>query len=427
MAPMTAREYPKSTLKKPVMVLVLFWFLIFIAARTQFTTGMISATLVVNLFVAVNAVVLIFMLPRLTLKRELFVLMLVLFIYSIILVFRENLPAKNMFQLFLSVKYIFVYLAFRLVPLAHRRKYWIALTRIILFLFLASLPFVIIDYLAPNVVFPLAKDGRGIGGISTGSLFASRVIYSEFLVFVLILMITIPVGEHKTYFPFLRATRPIVMITILVVLFLTYSRKEMLIGLVILIIDYGRAVRLRPKWLNKVIIGSILFVAVLVFFFAYRSLFLENLNENYVRFKILVAAWDIFTDRFPFGTGPGTFGTGMSKSYTAVYEEFRVPAAVTGYNGKFDGAIFDLFFISFFAEYGLGAFILFALFLHPFRTPATHQFEDIIDVDRFRLYLIFLVFGVGFFVPILGNLVGLISFMFLGLLADKPKPSEFCG
>lgn len=419
MVPNTQSSLGKGLTKKTAVVLLATWFLVLFATRTKFAINIVSSSLLVNLFVTGTFLVLMVAFHRLALKRDLFFFFGALLLYAFFLVIWEGLPIKNILQFFLTTKLFFVFLAARLVPMVRRQHYWLSFSRVIFFVFFASLPFAVLDYLAPNALFEVAKDGRGIGGVSTGSFFASRVLYSEFLLFVLILLTTIPEGADNRYFPFLRQFRPITLVTILVFLFLTYSRKEMLIGLVILIIDFGRSLRLRPAWAAKAIVATTLLIMMVGFFFAFRTLFLENLTEDYVRFKILMAAWDIFSDRFPLGTGPGTFGTGMSKGYTAVYEEFQVPSAVTGFGGKYDGPIFDLFYISFFAEYGIGAFVLFALFVHPFRTPALSALNKVIDVGRFRLYLAFLIFGAGFFVPIMGNLIGLISLISLGLLAER--------
>ena len=224
---------------------------------------------------------------------------------------------------------------------------------------------------------PLPGDGGG--GVSVGSFFASRVLYSEFLLLVLILLICIPEGSDGLYFSSSRAFRPYTLALVVMMLVLTFSRKEILIGAVILITHYGNFSRIRPAWAAKSAMAIMFLLAFVVFFIAFMDLMLQNFSEGYVRFKIFMAAWDIFSSHFPLGSGPGTFGTAMSKSYTDVYLEFQVPTAVTGTSGEFDGPIFDLFFISFFAEYGLGAFLIFWLFVHPFRTTPTEVLTNIVD------------------------------------------------
>lgn len=419
MVPNTQSSLGSGLTKKAVVILLATWFVVLFAARTKFTIAIVPPSLLVNLFVGGTLVVLLVALHRISPKRDLFFLFGFLAIYALSLVIWEGLPIKNFLQFFLSTKLIFIFLAARLVPFRRRQHYWLSFSRITFAVFYASVPFAVLDYLFPNALFELAKDGRGIGGVSTGSFFASRVLYSEFLLLVLILLTTIPRPAEKRYYPYFRQLRPITLLMILVLLFLTYSRKEILIGIFIVILDLWRAFRVRPAWASKTMMVIVLLIAIFAFFYAYRALFLENFTDNYVRFKILISAWDIFSDRFPFGSGPGTFGTGMSKSYTAVYQEFHVPSAVTGYGGRYDGPIFDLYYISFFAEYGVGAFALLALFLHPFNTPAFSELEDLVDVRRFRLYVAFLVFGAGFFVPIMGNLVGVIAIIYLGLLAQR--------
>jgi len=412
-------NYSKGLTGKLVISFLLIWFMIYIAVRTKFGASVISAAAPINLFVAGSMAAIALSIHRVSVERKFFALFAASFLYSLFLVGLERLPLQNIFQFFLSTKFVFIFLATSLVAPERRQRYWLGMSRVILFLFFLSLPFAALDFVAPNAIFEIAADERGFRGISVGSFFASRVLYSEFLLLVLILLICIPEGSDHLYFPSSRAFRPYTLTLVVVMLILTFSRKEILIGAVILITHYGNFSRIRPAWAAKTAMAVMFLLAFVVFFIAFMDLMLQNLSEGYVRFKIFLAAWDIFSSHFPLGSGPGTFGTAMSKDYTDVYREFQVPTAVTGKNGDFNGPIFDLFFISFFAEYGLGALLIFALFLYPFRTAPSEALRTVVDVRRFRLYLALVVFGAGFFVPIMGNVVGLLAFFALGLLTQS--------
>lgn len=412
-------NYSKDLTGKLVIGFLLAWFMLYIAVRTKFVSGIISPAVPINLFVAVAIASIAISIHRVSIERKFFFLFMTSLLYSFFLVAIEGLPLQNILQFFLSTKFLFIYLATSLVSPIRRQRYWLGLARVILFLFFLSLPFAALDFVKPNLIFQIAADERGFGGVSVGSFFASRVLYSEFLLLVLVLLICIPEGSENLFFPSFRKLRPFVLALAILTLVLTFSRKEILIGAVILITHYGNFSRIRPAWAARSIMVVIFLLALLVFFFAFMELLLQNFNEGYVRYKIFLSAWEIFSGHFPFGSGPGTFGTAMSKTYTEVYREFRVPTAVTGIGGEYNGPIFDLFFISFFAEYGLGAFLIFWLFLYPFRTKPAEALATVVDVRSFRLYLALIVFGAGFFVPIMGNVVGLLAFFALGLLSQS--------
>lgn len=411
-------NYSKGLTGKLVISFLLLWFMVYIAVRTKFVSGVISSAVPINLFVAASIVAIAASIHRVSVERKFFVLFMTSLLYSFFLVGVERLPLQNILQFFLSTKFVFIFLATSLVASDRRQRYWLGMSRVILFLLFLSLPFAALDFVAPGTIFEIAADERGFGGVSVGSFFASRVLYSEFLLLVLILLICIPEGSDGLYFSSSRAFRPYTLALVVVMLILTFSRKEILIGAVILIAHYGNFSRIKPAWAAKSAMAIMFLFAFVVFFIAFMDLMLQNFSEGYVRFKIFMAAWDIFSSHFPLGSGPGTFGTAMSKSYTDVYLEFQVPTAVTGTSGEFDGPIFDLFFISFFAEYGLGAFLIFWLFIYPFRTTPTETLAKVVDVRRFRIYLALVVFGAGFFVPIMGNVVGLLAFFALGLLTQ---------
>ena len=134
---------------------------------------------------------------------------------------------------------------------------------------------------------------------------------------------------------------------------------------------------------------------------------------------------DIFNYYSPFGSGPGTYGYMMSKSYTLIYEKFEVSRSIIGWGKEVDGPIFDLFFVSMFAEYGVGIFLFFAVIIKIYRMEINYFIKGYFKLNLLRSFLLIEIFSVGFFVPILGNVVGFVIFSILGLLTANSKRKKF--
>jgi len=144
-----------------------------------------------------------------------------------------------------------------------------------------------------------------------------------------------------------------------------------------------------------------------------------NLNEGYVRYKIFFHAAEIFEYYFPLGSGPGTYGTLMSKFYTGIYSTFQVDKAIIGYGNEIEGPIFDLFFVSLFAEYGMGFLLVLYMIFQPFYASKDSSVDSVISINLLRVNLFIMLMLVGFMVPIMGNMVGLLIFFLLGIVASR--------
>lgn len=343
-------------------------------------------------------------------------------LYSTWMVYSNNLPIINIFQTVITLKFLFVFfvIAYGLKP--DKTELLLSFTKIMIAMLVASILFVLLDYTIPNVLFSLAKDGRGISGITPGSFFSSRVLFSEFLLLTSILLLSFQYNTATDKYLFLK---PSIYWSILLISFvlmvLTFSRKELLL----LLVSYGTTVLFKSSGTKRLI--SILAIVIvspvllLLFWFMAGGSIQANFNEGYVRYKIFYHAFEIFQAYFPFGSGPGTYGTLLSKFYTEVYSVFNVDKAIIGYGDKIEGPIFDLFFVSLIAEYGLGFIFVIYFILLPFFVQKNPLMNSYVNIKLLRFNLALMLIVVGFMVPIMGNIIGLLLYFLLGILAYHPK------
>lgn len=355
-------------------------------------------------------------------NRTFIILFSCLMLYSLWMIHNNHLPIINIFQTVITLKFLFVFfvIAYGLKP--DKSELLISFTKLMIIMLVISIFFVILDYLIPNVLFSLAKDGRGINGITPGAFFSSRVLFSEFLLLISILLLSFQYDANKNKYLFLKPSFywSILLISFILMV-LTFSRKELLL----LLVSYATTVLFKSRGNRRFIsIMAIVIVSpvlLLLFWVMAGGSIQANFNEGYVRYKIFYHAFEIFQAYFPFGSGPGTYGTLFSKFYTEVYSVFNVDKAIIGYGEKIEGPIFDLFFVSLMAEYGLGFIFVIYFVLLPFfvrKNPVLNSYVNI-KLLRFNLALMLLV--VGFMVPIMGNIIGLLLYFLLGILTYHPR------
>jgi hypothetical protein len=344
-----------------------------------------------------------------------------LMIYSLYMVLRNNLPLLNLLQTLITLKYLFVFFVMAYGLKHNKTDLLIKFTKLLLCLLFISILFVFTDYLAPNALFSLAKDGRGINGISAGSFFSSRVLYSEFLLFISILLLSFRYDlTAKRYFFLKPNLYWLALILSFILMVLTFSRKELFLLLVV----YGITFLYKSKGNKRVIsVITLIFISplcLLLFWVMAGESIQGNFNEGYVRYKIFYYAYEIFQSYFPIGSGPGTYGTLLSKYYTEVYSVFNVDRAIIGWGDKVEGPIFDLFFISLIAEYGLGFIFIIYFILLPFFTGKVNLLNDSVHIRLLRFNLGIMLVVIGFLVPIMGNMIGLLLYFLLGILVSPP-------
>lgn len=353
-------------------------------------------------------------------KRQFVFLLFFLFLYSVFMVFRNGIPIMNILQTFLTVKFVFVFFVMAYTFNVNRVLMLAKFTKALTYILFASSIFVVFDYLTPNFLYSLAKDGRGIMGVSPGSFFGSRVLYSGFLLLYSIILLSFKYNKATNrYYIYRSEFYWFLLIFSFILLFLTFSRKE----LFLLLVAYGITIMYKNKGLIR-FLGTIALIVITPVILGGLWLLvgdsvLANFNENYVRYKIFYYAMEIFEYNFPFGSGPGTYGTVMSKMYTDVYAFFNVDRAIIGYGSQIEGPIFDLFFVSLIAEYGLGIIFVMWFIFQPFFAEKDGYVDQVVHVRLIRINAFLMLVGIGSMVPIMGNMIGLLLFFLLGILTSN--------
>lgn len=353
-------------------------------------------------------------------KKTFFVLFVTNFFYSAFLVYRNGLPTINLLQSLITLKFLFVFFIVAYCFNVDRPRFLARFLHLLTYILLVSGVFVIFDYVAPNSLYTLAQDGRGIAGISPGSFFGSRVLFSGFLLLYSIIIISFKYDAvSKKYFIYRPRFYWFLILFAFFLLFLTYSRKELLLLLLVFGISFVMKNKGSARLLSSIFLLFITPIIMVGVWFLIGDSVLLNFNENYVRYKIFFYAKEIFEYYFPFGSGPGTYGTVMSKMYTEVYYLFSVDSAVIGYGESIDGPIFDLFFVSLIAEYGVGVvFVMWFIFL-PFFADKDRAVGRVVNIQLIRINGFLMLVGIGIMVPIMGNIIGLLLFFLLGLLTPN--------
>ena len=353
-------------------------------------------------------------------KKWFFLFFITFFIYSLFLILRNDLPLIHLVQSLITIKYVFIFYLFYSLNDQTKAVLLEKVRRLFVFTLLFSVPFTVFDFVFPNYFYELALDGRGLGGVSAGSIFGSRVLYSEFILVLSSFYLSIKIG-NKTVFNKSRVNHTYVFMVLIlsILLILTFSRKEILIFLAMLFVFFISNASGRKKYLYIIFALVLTGFFLLLFWIQFKSNILENFNEGYVRYKIFAHAVDIFNYYSPYGSGPGTYGSVMSKSYPIIYEKFDVSKSIIGWGSKVEGPIFDLFFVSLFAEYGIGVilflFVLYKIFTRRDNPYLTAEY----NIPDLKVFLFLQIFVIGFFVPILGNIIGFLIFIILGLVSSK--------
>jgi len=399
-------------------LLVFTVFLFFISRQNIVELGFLRYFNHIYIFIYIfSFVILLFCKP---IKAKFIYLLVIVLLYSAFLVWKNNLPIFNMFQTLITLKYIFVFYIAANVFQTDRVVLFEKFTKILTLVLILSVVFTFTDYIFPNVFYDLSKDGRGLGGITPGSFFGSRVLYSGFLLLYSILLLSFKYNKgHNKYFIYSPKLYWLLLLLAFTLLFLTFSRKE----LVLLLIAYSISILYKSQGKKKLLGITLLIVLTPIVFLGLWFFIGEsvqaNLNEGYVRYKIFYYAMEIFEYYFPLGSGPGTYGTLMSKMYTDVYTQFNVDSAIIGYGSDIEGPIFDLFFVSLIAEYGLGFIFVIFLIFQPFTSSKDEGVEMVSHINLIRINAFLMLVGIGMMVPIMGNVVGLLLYFLLGIISSR--------
>ncbi len=346
--------------------------------------------------------------------------------YSVFLIFKNSLPITHVLQIFLTVKAFLAYFYFNTMPCQYKDKMIKLIIKFLMILFFISFVISIIEIMNPVIVHNITSsrlEYRGIFNVGISSFASSRVFFAEFLLVIIVLKISFQkkILSYGTEFNFKPIKIALIFFSLYLLLLATASRKEIVLGFAAIPV----LALSRVGGIKKVIILKISFILLLGFAVFFIQLFKDinsvALSERYVRLYLLLIALNIFVDYFPFGSGPGTFGSTMSIGYGKVYQMYNVGDNILGFGGAARGPIYDMFLTSLLAEYGVGIlifiFFLVALYrAHPREIFLDGSIADIIFLKR-AFFLMIFVFSI--FTPVLTNWIGLVIFSILGLINEE--------
>lgn len=335
-------------------------------------------------------------------------------LYALFLIIKNSLPISHILQFVITIKFIIIYYYFSIKNKNYQALGIKLFIKAFIFLYISSLIISFIQLAIPGII-ELSKDGRGINGITLGGIFFSRTLYSQFLVFSIIIIKTIKPNNNRII-SFVAKYRDLFVLFTFILIFLTFTRKDLLFGLVILYILYYKTLKG-----YKVVLLNLSFLVVIILLPIVSNTFFKKINdatfnEDQVRLIILDSGLKVYDYYKPFGSGPGTFGSVMSIKYDKVYKKFNIPERIyKGLKNQSRGPIFDVFIISLFTEYGIGAlfFLIFYFLIYKSKENINKIFVTNFALVKFAI-LIF-VFLSSFTVPILNNIVGYLIFTLLGL------------
>lgn len=326
--------------------------------------------------------------------------------YFLFLWFYNSLPARNILQIFLYIQIFIIYTWFNSNKYIYKNKQFHFLFRSAKIIFYISIIFVFVNIIEPGLIKGFygipPTYGRGFDGISITSFFGTRTAYSQFL---LIFIVLVVFNRNLT-----KKYRNIFLLISFVLLMMTFSRKETLVACLILITLFWKKIdRSYIKLLIPILFGSIIIFYYLSFFNQANAAIFE---ESYIRWRIADYSFQIIEDFFPFGSGPGTFGSQLSMSYSKIYDLYNVPKAITGTVSE-RGPIFDSFIFSFTAEIGIGIIFYIYYYYKIYKAKLLYVFKGL---NHIKLVLIISIFLLSFFNPMIMNPVGFTLILILALV-----------
>jgi len=205
---------------------------------------------------------------------------------------------------------------------------------------------------------------------------------------------------------------------------LTFSRKEVLfIFLFLLFFPYPARNKLN-KWIKRGIFIVGVFAGLAVY---YISFFVDAntvaFDKNYIRWKIISKATEIYIDHAPFGSGAGTFGSRVSLMMPDLYQRYGIGEEMLGWQVLGNtGPIYDAFLFTFFTEIGIGIFI-FLFFMYKLFEARVVVKNPYARFSKHFLVVYFLMLSL--FAPMVTSNFGFIIMIFLGLMISNVTIFKF--
>ncbi len=396
---------------------ILLFILIFQAIIEKFLLANIHLAILDyynEIIIIMITLLLIYSLIRFQKAKKILIYSLVILFYSLFQILIRKLPFYHISQSFLYIECVVFFTYFyslgdsqKINTLEYLTKYYKYLTYIVIF---AS----IIELLNPNIINNILgteKFERGINGFYLTSIFGTTTGLSQFCITVIVLS-TVMFGLKNVY-PYNKW----LLISVVILSFLSFSRKEFaLIAIYLIVTNFiikNKSINIKHYLLISFTSITIVSLYLLIFFKKANEV---ALSDGYVRFQLIEYSIRIIKDYFPFGTGPGTFGSQLSLQYPIIYEKYGIGQNILGYNGA-RGPIYDAFFFTFTAEMGVGI-LIYASFMIAIWKKQTLVSSALMRTTK--KFVILTIIIIGLFAPIIMNPFGLICFSILGLIT-KPN------
>lgn len=350
------------------------------------------------------------------------ILYLLYWIWSIILILMNSLPLFHLIQIAISGQFFVYFIFYYYLSADGKCIFQRKLKKLLYATFFISMFLGFLQIIFPvqfEYFFPVPTELRGFFGVSINSMFSSRVFYADFLlVFMLYQAFLYP--QQKGYrhsFANKRFVFCMLMLAFFLIL-LTGSRKELIFSTLILFFYFTKGSSKKIFVLSPVLFPVLYFLGT-VFLNKFSEVNEVATSDNYVRLHIFNFAVEIMKDYFPFGSGPGTYGSIMSVSYQNIYKHYGVGDNILGFAGHGRGPIFDMYLTSSIAEIGIGVMFVIILFYKIYRKS---RMNDNRDIRIFYFLSITLIAFLSIMTPVLNNWIGFLLLAMLGVyLLDEKK------
>ncbi len=350
--------------------------------------------------------------------NKILLLGLILLFYQFFQIKLRRIPISHMMQSVIYIECIIFFTYFYLQNETVKLNTLKTLCTFFKYFLYVVILFAVIELIAPRFTRDLlgVKDfDRGIGGFYFTSIFGTSTGLSQFCLLILFLYFI----HYAIFQKFLF--NKVLFYTVLLLGLLSFSRKEFVLILIFVILSFSIIKYGKLKYIRLIFPATFGILIIAITF----SIFLREANkialsDTYIRYQMADISVQIIKDYFPFGTGPGTFGSQMSVNYPVIYEKYGVGQNITGYDDK-RGPIYDAFLFTFTSEMGIGIlfYLLFIFFI--LKRPVLSDF----NLNSFiRKYMLFSLLVIGIFSPVIMNPFGLISFSILGLITTSEYSNQ---
>jgi hypothetical protein len=362
-------------------------------------------------------IVLVKLIPRLKVSVLMLVVLGFVF-YNLALIAIWQLPASHVVQIVITLKFMVYYYYFYSLPDWYKPILLRSILRLLIFAVILTMCLAVFElFLIPELyssIFNIYRDGRGIDGVFLTSFFHSRSLFAQFILFILIVVLSMK--SNAPLKGLLISNRTALITILIVMLLLSTSRKEFALAMIILCALIYLKLPIRSVFVRAVGVTLALLLGGALFYLLFSEINTQTIgNEDYIRFNIWRYGIEIFNYYFPFGSGPGTYGSLMSRDYMGVYNQFDVSQDILGWDGEL-APIYDVYLASVIAEYGLFGLIFYTWLLFLIKKQLPHPLiGNNFYVSRSAAMCIGSLLFLALFAPVFVNLFGFLVFLFLGI------------